>query len=205
MKAVFATAALWLCLAPALGLAQDKATDTDAALQTIVDATFAKASPEWLAKIKPDETIATCNAYRNNVPAAEAVAIQTRERARVTLPADGQVLGNWKDGFKVANNGQGGQFSDAPGTLAGGNCYACHQMDPNEVSHGTLGPSLKAYGRERKFDAEEAKNAFVKIYNSQAVAACSSMPRFGTNKVLSEQQIKDLVAYLFDPGSPVNK
>jgi len=31
------------------------------------------------------------------------------------------------------------------------------------------------------------------------------MPRFGVNGVLSEQQIKDLVAYLFDPDSPVNK
>ena len=205
MKALFATAALSLCVAPALGLAQDKAAIGDAALQTIVNATFGTASPGWLAKMKPDETIATCNAYRNIVPAAEAVAIQTRERARVVLPADGRFLGNWQDGFKVAGNGQGGQFSDAPGTVAGGNCYACHQIDPKELSHGTLGPSLKAYGRDRKFDAEEAKNAFVKIYDSQAVAACSSMPRFGASKVLSEQQIKDLVAYLFDPGSPVNK
>jgi sulfur-oxidizing protein SoxX len=31
------------------------------------------------------------------------------------------------------------------------------------------------------------------------------MPRFGANGVLSEQQIKDLVAFLFDPESPVNK
>jgi sulfur-oxidizing protein SoxX len=35
--------------------------------------------------------------------------------------------------------------------------------------------------------------------------ACSNMPRFGVNKVLSEQQIKDIVAFLFDPESPVNK
>jgi sulfur-oxidizing protein SoxX len=31
------------------------------------------------------------------------------------------------------------------------------------------------------------------------------MPRFGTNHVLTEQQIKDIVALLFDPESPVNK
>ena len=31
------------------------------------------------------------------------------------------------------------------------------------------------------------------------------MPRFGVNKFLTEQQIKDLVALLFDPESPVNK
>jgi sulfur-oxidizing protein SoxX len=31
------------------------------------------------------------------------------------------------------------------------------------------------------------------------------MPRFGHSKHLSEQQIKDIVALLFDPESPVNK
>ena len=38
-----------------------------------------------------------------------------------------------------------------------------------------------------------------------SVFPCSSMPRFGLTKALSEQQIKDVVAYLFDPESPVNK
>jgi L-cysteine S-thiosulfotransferase len=37
------------------------------------------------------------------------------------------------------------------------------------------------------------------------VVPCSNMPRFGSNKVLDEQQIKDVMAYLFDPESPVNK
>ncbi len=31
------------------------------------------------------------------------------------------------------------------------------------------------------------------------------MPRFGHNGILSEQQIKDVVALLMDPDSPVNK
>jgi sulfur-oxidizing protein SoxX len=31
------------------------------------------------------------------------------------------------------------------------------------------------------------------------------MPRFGHVGALTEQQIKDLVALLMDPGSPVNK
>ncbi len=128
-----------------------------------------------------------------------------RELAKVVYPADGKFLGDWKSGAKIANNGRGGQFSDKPGTVAGGNCFACHQLDPKEVSFGTLGPSLAAYGRERKYDAAAIKYAYTKIYNSQAVVPCSNMPRFGTNKVLTEQQIKDVLAYLFDPESPVNK
>jgi sulfur-oxidizing protein SoxX len=31
------------------------------------------------------------------------------------------------------------------------------------------------------------------------------MPRFGHNGVLTEEQIKDLVALLLDPASPVNQ
>lgn len=121
------------------------------------------------------------------------------------LPADGNFLGDWKEGAKIANNGRGGQFSDDDKTVNGGNCYACHQMERTEVSYGTLGPSLTSYGKDRKFGADEIKQAYTKIYNSQAVLACSNMPRFGANKFLTEKQIKDLVAFLFDPASPVNK
>lgn len=176
-----------------------------AVVDAYVNSTFGKASQEWQDRIKPDESLAACNAHRNDVPSKIAEEINKRELARVVYPADGKFLGDWKAGYKVANNGRGGQFSDKPGTVAGGNCFACHQLDPKELSFGTLGPSLAAYGKERKYDAAAIKDAYTKIYNSQAVVACSNMPRFGTNKVLSEQQIKDLVALLFDPESPVNK
>lgn len=176
-----------------------------AIVDAYVKATFGKAPPEWQERIVPDETLKTCNAYHNNVPSKEADAITKRELAKVVYPADGKFLGDWKEGRKVANNGRGGQFSDPPDTVAGGNCYACHQLEKSEVSFGTLGPSLTNYGKDRKYAPDEIKNTYTKIYDSQAVFACSNMPRFGANKVLSEQQIKDLVALLFDPESPVNK
>ena len=176
-----------------------------ALVDAYIKSTFGKAPPEWQARIEPDETLKTCNAFHNEVPSAEADKITARELARVVYPADGKFLGDWKEGAKIANNGRGGQFSDPPDTVAGGNCYACHQMEQKEVSYGTLGPSLTNYGKDRKYDPQEIKNAFTKVYDSQAVFACSNMPRFGVNKVLSEQQIKDIVAFLFDPESPINK
>lgn len=181
-----------------------KAADT-AKVDAYIKSTFGKAPPEWQARIEPDETLKVCNRYHNDVPPAEAEKITAREEARVVYPADGKFLGNWKEGAKIANNGRGGQFSDGPEVASGGNCYACHQMEKAEVSFGTLGPSLTNYGRDRKYDADEIKRAFTKVYDSQAVVACSNMPRFGVNKVLSEQQIKDVLAFLFDPESPVNK
>ena len=110
-----------------------------------------------------------------------------------------------KRASKLAQRGTGGQFTDKPDTSKGGNCYACHQIEKKEVSYGTLGPSLDEYGKIRKFSAEEAKATYAKIYNAQSVQPCSNMPRFGHNKFLTEQNIKDLTAYLFDPESPVNK
>lgn len=193
----------------ALLVASGAATAEERPAQAVIDAyiksTFGKAPAEWQARIKPDESLSVCNTTRNNPSSAEADAMLKRESARVTYPADGNFLGDWKKGYQVANNGRGGQFSDPPGTVAGGNCFACHQLDPKEVSYGTLGPSLAAYGKDRKYDPETIKDAYTKIYNSMAVVPCSNMPRFGVNKVLDEQQIKDVMAYLFDPESPVNK
>jgi sulfur-oxidizing protein SoxX len=31
------------------------------------------------------------------------------------------------------------------------------------------------------------------------------MPRFGAQGILSEQQLRDVMAYLLDPASPVNQ
>lgn len=201
MKHIFAGAALLLCVGPAL--ADER--PSQAVIDAYLAATFGKAPPEWQARIKPDESLAVCNTTRNSPSSAESEAMLKRESARVSYPADGKFLGDWKKGYQVANNGRGGQFSDAPNTVSGGNCFACHQLDPKEVSFGTLGPSLAAYGKDRKYDPETIKDAYTKIYNSMAVVPCSNMPRFGVNKVLDEQQIKDVMAYLFDPESPVNK
>jgi sulfur-oxidizing protein SoxX len=180
-------------------------TVDSAVIEKYLASTFSKAPPEWQERIKPDETLIACNKFRNQVPAAEADKITAREMARVKYPADGQFLGDWKSGAKSANEGRGNQFSDPPGTVAGGNCYSCHQMEAAELSYGTLGPSLTGYGKTWKNDPEAIKRAYAKIYDSQSQVACSNMPRFGANNVLTEAQIKDIMAFLFDPASPVNK
>ena len=142
MKHIFAGAALLLSAGAAL--ADER--PSQAVIDAYLAATFGKAPPEWQARIKPDESLAVCNTTRNNPSSAESETMLKRESARVSYPADGKFLGDWKKGYQVANNGRGGQFSDSPNTVSGGNCFACHQLDPKEVSYGTLGPSLAAYG-----------------------------------------------------------
>lgn len=94
---------------------------------------------------------------------------------------------------------------NTPGRVTGGNCYACHQIDKKELSYGTLGPGLHHYGKLRGGSEAIVKYTYDKIYNAQAFSACSNMPRFGHNGILSPDQIADLVALLVDPQSPVNQ
>ena len=140
-------------------------------------------------------------------PGPEGRGRPDREGAASTIkyPADGKFLGDWKAGEKIAQSGRGGQYNDNPAQPSGANCYACHQLTREEVSYGTIGPSLFNFAKLRGYGPDIQKYAWNKVYNSHAFAACSSMPRFGYRGILTEQQIKDVVALLMDPKSPVNK
>lgn len=171
----------------------------------VMKASFASAGPQWLARLDQDEAQALCSANRNQLPPPERARLEAAQLASIVLPASGGLLGDWREGEKIAQNGRGLQFSDKPDSPAGGNCYACHQLSPKEVAFGTIGPSLLHYGKLRGNSEEVARYTYGKIYNAQAYTACSNMPRFGHNKILTEQQIKHVVALLLDPDSPVNK
>lgn len=186
--------------------AQQPAAVDNARVEAAVKASWPKAASDWQARLSPDETMRTCSQYRNNPPKAVADTIRAREKANIRYPADGKLMGDWKNGERIAQSGYGLRFTDYPPAREnGGNCYACHQLDPREVSYGTVAPSLLAYGRNRKFADAEVKVVYDKIYNSHASFPCSNMPRFGSNGVLTIEQIKDLVALVMSPDSPVNK
>ncbi len=197
MRLLLVAACLLSLAASAQSLAPERA-------EAVVVATFAHAPAAWKARVTQDETQALCSTTRNSPNAEQAAKISAAAQASIVLPADGKLLGDWRRGEAIAQNGRGGQFSDKPSTVSGGNCYACHQMAPGEISYGTLGPSLTGYGKLHDFTPAAARAAYVKIFNPHAALACSAMPRFGANKVLSEAQIKDVVGFLFDPASPVN-
>jgi len=94
----------------------------------------------------------------------------------------------------------------------GAQCYNCHQIDRKEISFGTIGPSLWNYGKLRGVsDPASPESAPIvqytwgKLWNSKAYAACSNMPRFGHARLLDEKQLRDVMALLLDPKSPVNQ
>jgi sulfur-oxidizing protein SoxX len=154
------------------------------------------------------------SACSSDKPPAESVAKQIEAQAAATIkpPAGGAYLGDWREGEKIAQNGRGLTWTDSAGSPNGGNCYNCHQIAKAEISFGTIGPSLYQYGKLRGVkDPASAEAAPIvqytwgKIYNSKATNACSGMPRFGHAGILNEAQMRDVMALLLDPKSPVNE
>jgi sulfur-oxidizing protein SoxX len=187
-------------------MAQQKQAVDPARVDAAVKAAFPTAPAEWQSRLAPDSTLKECSAHDNAPPKPVFDAIAAREKASIEYPPDGKFLGDWKKGEALAQSGYGMRFTDYPAARAnGGNCYACHQITKRELSYGTIGPSLLEYGKLREFKEAEAKTAYEKIYNAQAAFPCSLMPRLGTNKILSIEQIKDIVALLMSPESPVNE
>ncbi|MDQ2962611.1 MAG: sulfur oxidation c-type cytochrome SoxX [Pseudomonadota bacterium] len=172
----------------------------------VLRVSFKPAGQAGLDRLEQDETQRTCSVAPGKAPPKEvATKIEAVNLATIRYPADAKLLGDWKSGERIAQEGRGKQFSDDPKGPVGANCYACHQLSKVELSFGTIGPSLYQYGKLRGNGADVQRYTFGKIYNSEAFTACSNMPRFGHKGILSEQQIKDLTALLLDPASPVNQ
>ncbi|NMG33505.1 sulfur oxidation c-type cytochrome SoxX [Azoarcus sp. TTM-91] len=139
-------------------------------------------------------------------PSAAAMKqIEAEQMQTVRWPDDGKFFGDWKEGEKIAQSGRGLTWTDKAGESNGGGCYNCHQLAPQELSFGTIGPSLHRYGKLRGSDEGMVKYTWGKLWNAKAYNACSQMPRMGDAHILSEAQIKHVMAYLFDPASPVNQ
>lgn len=172
----------------------------------VLKSSFKPSGQAGLDRLDQDETQRVCSNLAGKPPPPDvAQRIEKANLATIRYPADGKLLGDWKNGEKIAQEGRGKQFSDDPAGPVGANCYACHQLAPQELSYGTIGPSLYQFAKLRGYGIDTQRYAYGKIFNSNAFAACSTMPRFGHNGILTEQQMKDVTALLMDPQSPVNR
>jgi len=172
----------------------------------MMKASFKERGQAKLDRLVQDETQALCSQYAGKeLPKDVAKKIEEANLATIKAPSDGKYLGDWKRGEQIAQRGTGFQYSDDPAVPAGANCYACHELTKQEISHGTIGPSLYNFGKLRGFNDEIRRYAWGKVWNSEAYSACTNMPRFGHARILTEQQVQDVVALLMDPASPVNQ
>ncbi len=185
--------------------------ELDSQAQAIIKASFRDQGIAKVDRLNQDLGQRACSSDK---PPSEALAkeIEAASLATIQWPAGGQYLGDWREGEKLAQNGRGMTWTDASPANNGGNCYNCHQISKSEISFGTIGPSLYQYGKLRGVsDPASPTSAGIvqytwgKLWNSKAYAACSNMPRFGHAGLLKEQQLRDLMALLLDPKSPVNQ
>jgi len=180
--------------------------ELDAKAAAVLKGSFRVQGQAKLERLDQDETQKTCSTYAGKaVPKDVGERIEKANLATVHWPADGKYVGDWKSGERIAQEGRGMQYSDDPKGPVGANCYACHRLDPQALSYGTIGPSLYQFGKVRGYTDETRKYAYGKIWNAEAYNACTNMPRFGHQGILTEAQVKDVVALLVDPESPVNK
>ncbi len=156
-------------------------------------------------RLNQTELQRVCTETSNDPPKDVRARLEKAALATVKYPADGKWMDNWKEGEKIAQTGRGLQWSDKEGDPAGGNCYACHELSKAEISFGNIGPSLYNYGKLRGYGDDIKRYTWAKIWNTHSFNACSTMPRFGDAGILTEAQIKDVMALLLDPESPVNK
>ena len=191
------------------------APDYNARMAAMLKNSFRDQGIATVDRLQQDASNAECSASEGKpLPDARAKAIEATNLATVKLPADGKFIGEWQAGERLAQNGRGMTWTDATAATSanGGNCYNCHQISKAEISFGTIGPSLYQYGKIRGVaDPGSALSkgiveyTWAKLYNAKSYNACSGMPRFGHAGMLDEKQLKDLMALLLDPKSPVNQ
>jgi sulfur-oxidizing protein SoxX len=185
--------------------------ELDRLADQMIKSSFRAEGQAQLDRLIQDLAQQACSAL--TPPSPEVVKqIETQALASIKWPTGGQYLGDWKEGEKLAQNGRGKTWTDPADAPSGGNCYNCHQISKQEISFGTIGPSLYNYGKTRgvKDPADPAaapvlQYTWGKIYNAKAYNACSGMPRMGHAGVLTEAQMRDVMALLLDPKSPVNQ
>jgi sulfur-oxidizing protein SoxX len=164
-----------------------------------------QAKMEWLNQDSVNLACTQADVKGKDIDSTLRKKVEDENMKLVKFPSDGKYFGDWKAGEKLAQSGRGGTWSDKPGAANGGNCYNCHKISNTEISYGTLGPSLYQYGKLRGDSEAVLKYTWGKLYNAKAYNACTNMPRFGSENILTEAQMKDLMALLLDPNSPVNK
>lgn len=185
-----------------------QAQQMDPKVKAILDSSFESKGIANKDRMYPDDVQALCSdkAYFNSPEGQKkAIALQEAALKAVKPPSDGKYLGDWKAGEKVAQSGRGLTWRDSLEKPNGGSCYNCHQVTKAEISYGTIGPSLLGYGKLRGNSQEIIEYTWNRINNSKAYNVCSNMPRFAHFNILTEQQIKDVMALLLDPSSPVNQ
>ena len=88
-------------------------------------------------------------------------------------------------------NGNAGKGKQIAFARDRGNCLACHVM-PGGSQPGSRGPDLSHYVCSDTADAE----TYAMVYDMRTINPETLMPPIGTNDILTDQELRDVVAFL---------
>jgi sulfur-oxidizing protein SoxX len=113
MKLIRNVLLIGLALVP-LGCANAPSNDQIAAQATaMLLASFKASGQAGLDRLTQDETQRVCSELAGKAPAKDvAEKIEKLNLVSIRYPADGSLLGDWRNGEKIAQEGRGKQFSD---------------------------------------------------------------------------------------------
>ena len=176
MKRQAATYAAVLALAVLAGCAQAPATVAAAATAVPVGAAPAPRTqpPGPRPRASPAQGFAAFPCLSYTLPCGKVAT-----RKPVAKPLEGPLAGDAARGMRIAH------------ARDKGNCLACHVMKGG-TQPGSRGPDLSHYGSTGRSDAE----TFTAVYDMRTRIPDTLMPPFGTNGILDDQELRDVVAYL---------
>lgn len=88
-------------------------------------------------------------------------------------------------------NGDAARGKELANERSKGNCVACHVLQGAEQP-GSRGPDLSTYGTWGRSDSE----IYALVYDMRWRNPDTVMPPIGTNQILSDQELRDVVAFL---------
>src|SRR3954452_12965850 len=117
-------------------------------VQKVMQRDFHARGQPGMDRVVQDGVQRVCTESHDRPPAELAKALEADQMKTIVFP-EGSLLGDWKRGEALAQSGRGLTWNDKPGDPAGGSCYNCHELSPQELSHGTIGPSLRRFASTR--------------------------------------------------------
>ena len=174
-------------------LAQQKPAVDPVKVDAAIKAAFPSAPADWAPRLMPDETMKQCSAHGNLPPQSggrrnpgSARRRPSNIRPTASSSATGRRASRWRNRITACASPTIRRATHEWRQLL---CLPSADQGGGELRHDRPEPS--EYGKMRNFSEAETKAAYEKIYNSHAAYPCSKMPRFGANKVLTIEQIKE--------------
>src|SRR6185295_8977242 len=86
-------------------------TEVNARAAQVMKASFKENGQAKLDRLDQDDTQRLCSLYSGKaLPKDVAAQIEAQNLASIKYPADGKLVGDWKNGERIAQEGRGKQF-----------------------------------------------------------------------------------------------